>query len=110
MPMDESIATVIRAEVNNYPGVVEKKMFGGLCFLVNGNMACGVNGTHLIVRVGPDKSAEALARPHTGLFGMMSKSPMAGWVRVAPDGFSTEQDLRDWVKQGIDFALSLPPK
>jgi len=110
MPMDESIAARIRRQVNNYSGVVEKKMFGGIGFIVNGNMACGVNGSDLIVRVGPQKSEQALSHPFTGLFGMMSKSPNAGWVKVSPEGFASEQELRDWVKQGMDFALTLPPK
>jgi hypothetical protein len=110
MPMNESIAARIRSEVNRYPGVVEKKMFGGLCFIINGNMACGVNGSDLIVRVGPQKSEQALTRPFTGLFSMMTNRTMAGWVKVAPDGFATEQDLRDWVEQGMDFAMTLPPK
>jgi TfoX/Sxy family transcriptional regulator of competence genes len=109
MPMNESIAAKIRAEVNNYPGVVEKRMFGGIGFMVNGNMACGVNGSDLIVRVGPDKSPTALARPHTKVFDMTGR-PMLGWIRVEPNGFAAENDLKDWIKQGMEFALTLPPK
>jgi len=109
MPMNESIAARIRREVNRYSGVVEKRMFGGIGFIVNGNMACGVNGSDLIVRVGPEQSAAALARPHTRVFDMTGR-PMAGWIRVAPDGFADEQDLKNWIKQGFDFTLTLPPK
>ena len=109
MSMNEGIAAKVRTELNNYPGVVEKRMFGGIGFMVNGNMACGVNGSDLIVRVGPDKSAEALARPHTKVFDMTGH-PMTGWVKVSPEGFASEQELRAWVKQGLDFAFTLPPK
>lgn len=109
MPMNESIAAKVRAEVNNYPGVIEKKMFGGIGFILNGNMACGVNGSDLIVRVGSLQSQAALARPHTKVFDMTGR-PMAGWVKIAPDGFASEQDLKDWIKQGMEYALSLPPK
>jgi TfoX/Sxy family transcriptional regulator of competence genes len=109
MPMDESIADKIRAEVNNYPDVVEKRMFGGIGFIVNGNMACGVNGSDLIVRVGPEQSKPALDRPYTKVFDMTGR-PMLGWIKIAPDGFASEQDLKNWIKQGMEFALTLPPK
>jgi TfoX/Sxy family transcriptional regulator of competence genes len=109
MSMNESIAEKIRAEVNHYPDVVEKRMFGGIGFIVNGNMACGVNGSDLIVRVGPEQSQAALSRPHTKVFDMTGR-PMAGWIKIAPEGFASQQDLKDWVKQGMEYALTLPPK
>jgi TfoX/Sxy family transcriptional regulator of competence genes len=86
-----------------------KKMFGGVGFLINGNLACGVHKNELIVRVGPDKSDQALSRPHTHVFDMTGR-PMAGWVMVAPQGCSTESQLKAWVDQGVAFAGSLPAK
>jgi hypothetical protein len=90
-------------------GVEEKKMFGGVGFLLRGNMACGVNGEELIVRVGPDDHAAALARPQVRPFDMTGKS-MAGWIMVGPAGVASDPDLRDWIAWGVAFALSLPKK
>ena len=90
-------------------GVTEKMMFGGVGFLVNGNMACGVHGENLIVRLSPADGDKALKRPHTRPFDLSGK-PMRGWVYVEPAGIASEADLQDWVNQGIAFARSLPPK
>ncbi len=90
-------------------GFVEKRMFGGVGFLVGGNMACGVHKGRLIVRVGPGAYARALARPHAGAFDLTGR-PMAGWVMVAAEGCQSEADLDRWVREGIEFALSLPTK
>ena len=84
-------------------------MFGGIGFLVQGNMACGVNQERLVVRVGPDQHEAALAKPHTKVFDITGR-PMKGWIIVLPDGLQSEADLQYWVKQGVDFALTLPPK
>lgn len=109
MPYDTLLAIRIRAALGPLPELVEKKMFGGVGFLVNGNMACGVHKNDLIVRVGPEDYAEALSRPHTHVFDMTGH-PMAGWVIVAPQGCTTETDLHKWVEQGLAFARSLPRK
>ena len=109
MPYDTLLATRIRAALGSLPGLEEKKMFGGVGFLINGNMACGVHKNEMIVRVGPEKSAEALARMHTHVFDMTGR-PMAGWVMVAPQGCATESQLKAWVDQGLAFASSLPAK
>jgi TfoX/Sxy family transcriptional regulator of competence genes len=109
MPYDTLLATRIRAVLGPLPYLVEKKMFGGVGFLVKGNMACGVHKDDLIVRVGPERSNQALSRPHTRIFNMTGR-PMAGWVMVAPQGCTSETDLQAWVGQGLRFALSLPPK
>jgi TfoX/Sxy family transcriptional regulator of competence genes len=87
----------------------EKKMFGGVGFLIRGNMAVGVHGQDLIVRVGRERYEEALSHPHARLFDISGK-PSVGWVLVAPDGFAVESDLRQWIKQGAEFAQSLPAK
>ena len=109
MAYDQSLAQRIRAELNKLPGLQEKKMFGGVGFLVQGNMACGVHGEELIVRVGPQRYDEALSQPHTRPFDMTGR-PMSGWVMVTPEGYETESDLRSWVRQGVEFARSLPAK
>jgi TfoX/Sxy family transcriptional regulator of competence genes len=84
-------------------------MFGGIGFLLNGNMACGVHDQELIVRVGPEHSAEALAQPYTRLFDMTGR-PMSGWIVVDPPGCRSQEDLQAWLNQGIEFARTLPPK
>jgi len=109
MAYDTLLATRIRAALGPLPELEEKKMFGGACYLVNGNMACGVYKDDLIVRVGTEKYQEALARPHTKLFDITGKA-LKGWVMVAPEGCATEGDLRAWVGQGLTFARSLPAK
>jgi hypothetical protein len=85
------------------------RMFGGLAFLVDGNMAVGVLGSDLMVRVGPDGDTAALSRPGARPFAMTGR-PMAGWVLVGPDGYSVERDFAAWVDEGVTFASSLPPK
>lgn len=76
-----------------------KKMFGGVGFLVRGNMACGVNQDYFLVRLGKEKYEEKLRRPHVRVFDMTGR-PMTGWVRVAPAGCAQEEGLRKWVRQG----------
>ncbi|MBC8254273.1 MAG: TfoX/Sxy family protein [Ardenticatenia bacterium] len=109
MAYDEGLAERIGDMLGEQPGLVEKKMFGGVGFLLHGNMACGVHKDALIVRVGPERYAEALKRPHTRPFDMTGR-PMKGWVMLAADGYEADDDLSSWVQQGIEFALSLPPK
>ena len=109
MAYDEGLAQRIGDMLGEQPGFVEKKMFGGVGFLLHGNMACGVHKDALIVRVGPERYDEALKRPHTRPFDMTGR-PMKGWVMLAADGYEADDDLSSWVQQGIEFALSLPPK
>jgi TfoX/Sxy family transcriptional regulator of competence genes len=109
MPYDEALTARVRKALEKKPGVVEKKMFGGIGFLLQGNMACGVNKEALIVRVGPDKYTGALARPGAKPFDLTGK-PMAGWILVDEKGFSSEKDLNDWIELGVAFASSLPAK
>jgi len=93
----------------NPPELVEKKMFGGVGFLVRGNMACGVHGDDLIVRVGTDRYQQSLEKPFTKVFDMTGR-PMRGWIMVTPKGFASDDDLQSWIKEGLDFSLSLPAK
>jgi hypothetical protein len=109
MAYNELLAVRIRAALSDQSNLIEKKMFGGVCYLLNGNMACGVIKNELIVRIGPDKHDAALSRPHTRPFDFTGK-PMAGWVMVSSPGVATEKDLQDWLRLGVDFAASLPPK
>ena len=109
MAYDEILTARVREALEDVPVLVEKKMFGGVGFLVHGNMACGVNQEYLIVRVGPLKYEEALKKPHVSVFDMTGR-PMTGWVKVAPTGFAREEELKAWVSQGVDFALTLPAK
>jgi len=109
MAFDEGLARRMREALAVIPDINEKKMFGGIGFLLNGNMACGVNKDDLIVRVGPEAYDGALAEPHTKDFDMTGR-PMKGWVVVRPAGYETDEMLKGWVQRGVDFALTLPPK
>jgi hypothetical protein len=109
MAYDEKLAERVRAALGEPPGLVEKKMFGGIGYMVMGNMACGVNQDDLIVRVGSEAYEEALAEPHTEEFDMTGR-PMRGWVVVLPEGVSSDREMAAWVQRGLAFALTLPPK
>ena len=108
MAYNIELAKRISATFGNIP-IVEKKMFGGVGYLLHGNMACGVLDDALIVRVGLEDYEAALKRPHTRVFDTTGRV-MRGWVMVSPKGTSNENDLSDWVEQGIKFALTLPLK
>lgn len=108
MAYDSKLAERIRSQLKGIP-FVEKKMFGGVGYLLNGNMACGVNKNDLIVRVPPDKHAGLLKRPHARPFDMTGR-PMKGWLIIEADGCKTDKQLSVWVKEGVEFALTLPAK
>jgi len=109
MAYDEVLAERIRAALPGIPGITEKKMFGGLTFLIDGNMACGVSKDNLMIRIGRDATGAALARPNVRMLDMAGR-PMKGWVLVESAGTESDDDLRRWVGQGVTFAQSLPPK
>jgi len=109
MAYDECLAGRIRQALLDTPEIVEKKMFGGIGYLLNGNMACGVNGDALIVRVGPEAYESALAEPHTTVFDLTGR-PMAGWVVVEAGGIASNEALQGWVERGLAFARTLPAK
>jgi len=109
MAYDEGLATRVREELGDQPGLTEKQMFGGLAFLLNGNMACGVRGDDLIVRVADDTADAALEEPGARPFDLTGR-PMKGWLQVAADGHAEDDDLRRWVGRGLAYASSLPPK
>ncbi|MGW1748939.1 TfoX/Sxy family protein [Streptomyces sp. NPDC002092] len=109
MAYDEGLAERIRQHLGADPGVAEKRMFGGIAFLLHGNMAVGVTGDHLMVRVGPDATDAALARPGARLFDMTGR-PMRGWVVVDSSAVTEDETLGEWIDEGYAFAAGLPPK
>lgn len=109
MAYDQRLADDVRACIGSHPGLTDKEMFGGIAFMVHGNMAVGVRGTELMVRVGKEAHDEAMARPGARIFDFSAR-PMRGWVVVSPEGFVTDADLDSWVQRGIAYAETLPPK
>jgi TfoX/Sxy family transcriptional regulator of competence genes len=109
MAYNEKIDLRIRSIVSNWRNTGARKMFGGVCHLLNGNMFCGVYKDNLILRLGKEKAQSALKAPHVKPFDITGK-PMTGWVMVGVKGFKHEADLEDWLKQARAFAESLPPK
>lgn len=109
MAYNLELAGRLREQMQGLPGLEEKKMFGGVGFLLNGNMACGVHGEGMIVRVNPELHASLMKKAHVKPFDMTGR-PMKGWLVVEAEGCRTASQLKAWVKQGVDFALSLPPR
>jgi hypothetical protein len=111
MAYDEGLAQRVQGVLDemDLPGLEAKKMFGGVGYMVQGNMACGVHKESLIVRVGPDGYTEALTKPYTREFDITGR-PMKGWVMVDADGYAADADLEDWVRQGVTFSQTLPAK
>lgn len=109
MAHDERLANDVRAQIGNHSGLTEKRMFGGLAFMVHGNMAVTVSGSELMVRVGKEAHDEAASRPWARTVDMGARQ-MRGWVKVSADGIATDADLDRWVRQGVAFADSLDPK
>jgi TfoX/Sxy family transcriptional regulator of competence genes len=107
---DERLAGRIRKVLGEERGLTEKKMFGGLAFLINGNMSVSASGQGgLLLRVDPDEADELLAKPHAQPFEMRGRS-MKGWLRIAPEGLEGDPELREWVAHGVGYARSLPSK
>ena len=110
MAYDHDLANRVRELLADADAVTERAMFGGLAFLVGGHMSVAVSGRGgLLVRVGPDGAGEALSRPHASQAEMRGGA-MTGWIRVAPDGVRTRRQLVPWVRRGVSFAATLPPK
>ncbi len=109
MAYDEGLAQRIRESLTGQPDLVEKQMFGGIGFMAQGNMVCGVIHDSLIVRVGPNRYPEALAQPHTKEFDFTGR-PMKGWVMVSLPGYEADDTFENWISLGITYALSLPAK
>jgi TfoX/Sxy family transcriptional regulator of competence genes len=109
MAYDEGLAERIRQHLGADPDVAQKRMFGGIAFLLRGNMAVGVTGDDLMVRVGPEATDAALARPGARLFDMTGR-PMRGWVVVDSSALAEDEALGEWIDEGYAFAAGLPPK
>lgn len=109
MAVNQELVRRVRASLGPRPGLTEKTMFGGVGFMLNGNMACGVHGQNLIVRLTPAQAAAALAQPDVRVFDMTGR-PMKGWILVGPAGWASTDDLAAWIAQGVAFAQSLPAK
>ena len=109
MAYDEGLGERVRGALEDEPGVTERKMFGGLAFMLGRNMCCGIIGDELMVRVGPDAWQASLALPHAREMDFTGRS-MKGMVYVGVEGIESDANLDAWVARGIAFAGSLPPK
>jgi TfoX/Sxy family transcriptional regulator of competence genes len=110
MPYDEDLANRIRELMAAEDGVTEMKMFGGLAFLIGGNMSVSASGQGgLLLRCDPAETEKLMQKPHAEPFEMRGRV-MDGWLRVSPEGVRTKRELESWVKRGVAYARSLPPK
>jgi TfoX/Sxy family transcriptional regulator of competence genes len=109
MAIDESLAERVRTLLRGSYELKEKRMFGGLAFMVNGHMCCGVVGKDFVVRTGPEQYDEAISQPHARPMDF-TRRPMRGFVYVAPEGYRSSRDLRAWIQRCLNFVLSQPPK
>ena len=109
MAFDEKTADRVRRVLAKRRSVIERKMMGGLCFMLRGNMCCGVAGSALLVRVGREAYPQALQARHVRPLEFGGRRPK-GFVLVDPDGIKTAPSLARWVKRGVDFAATLPAK
>lgn len=109
MAYDESLAERVRATLAERDGVTERKMFGGLAFMLHGNMCCGVLGDELMLRLGPEAAERALGEPHVREMDFTGR-PMTGMVFVEAAGLAGEEALERWVDGAVGYASALPPK
>ena len=109
MAFDENLAARIRTALGRKKGVEEKKMFGGLCFLLHGNMLVGVWKDSLIARIGQDQAEEGMLEPHAKPMDITGK-PMKGWIMVEPVGVADESEVKKWVLRAVKFVGKLPAK
>ena len=109
MAFDEALAERIRQALARKRGIEEKKMFGGVGYLLNGNLLVGVWKDSLIVRLGPEKGDDALKQPHVSEFNITGRS-MKGWVLVAPEGVEDAGQVKAWIQRAVKFVGKLPKK
>ena len=109
MTFSELTASQIRSAIRNTPGLSERHMFGGIAFMLEGNMCCGVIDDNLVVRVGPEAYERALREPHTRPMDFTGR-PLHGFIYVDRDGFASDGSLRQWIDRGVSFVRTLPPK
>ena len=109
MAYDEKLARRVESVIQSKKGITQKKMFGGLCFLLNGNMLCGINDNKLMARVGPDNYHYALKQKHTTEMDFTGK-PIKGMIYVLPEGLKRNDSLKKWIDMCIDFVGTLSKK
>jgi TfoX/Sxy family transcriptional regulator of competence genes len=110
MAYDEDLANRLREVLAEEDGVTEKKMFGGLAFLVDGHMSVSASGQGgVLARIDPDQSEAMLKKEHVALMEMRGRT-MDGWLRIAPEGVKTKRQLESWVKRSVGYVRTLPPK
>jgi TfoX/Sxy family transcriptional regulator of competence genes len=110
MAYDEDLANRVRELLASQPGVTEKRMFGGLAFLIGGHLSVSVSGRGgLMLRCDPSETDALLGKPHAAPFEMRGRA-MDGWLRLDPEGLHTKRQLERWVARGVQYARSLPPK
>lgn len=109
MAYDTVLAERIRPFLLPRTGVIEKSMFGGIGFLINGNMCCGIWHDMLVIRLSPEEAVKALKKPHVRVMDITGK-PMKGWLLVEPKGLAEDADLYGWMERAFSFASALPKK
>jgi hypothetical protein len=109
MAFDEDLAARVRERLARTWGVDERRMFGGICFLLGGHVLVGVWEDALLARLGRDEAEAALREPHVGVFDITGR-PMAGWVLVAPEGVEEDEQLGNWIDRARAFVETLPAK
>jgi len=109
MAYNEAVAERLRGVLGRRRGIREKKMFGGLAFLVNGNMCCGVIDRNVVLRLGKEGAERALGEKHTRVMDFTG-TPMASMIYLRPAGYESEEDLKAWARRAVDFTRTLPPK
>ena len=109
MSYEEAVAERVRSALSRRKNVAERKMFGGLTFMVGGHMCCGVVGDELMIRVGPDQYDEALSHKHAREMDFTG-TPLRGFLFVEPKGFATEAALAEWLEKAVSFVKTLPAK
>lgn len=110
MAYDETLAARIENHIGDHPAVTSRKMFGGVGYMLQGNMAVGIHNDSLMVRLDPADHEAALTEPGVSEFGMPGRKPMRGWIEVAADTIADDRILASWVDRGMAFAESLPAK
>ena len=109
MAYDDALGARVRGALAGTPGLSERQMFGGLCFLIHGHMCAGIVGSTLMVRIGPEGYADALTEPHVRPMDFTGR-PLTGMVFVDSPALATDAGLADWARRGAGYAASLPPK
>ena len=109
MPYNQEIEARINKVTKRWKGIDSKKMFGGICCLLNGNMVCGVYKDFLILRLGEEAAVAAMEKPSVKAFDITGR-PMKGWVMVAEEGIGDDDQMREWLKKAKKFVSGLPPK